>query len=213
MDILIYILFGGMLLFYLVYFLFRKKIKVGEGVLRYVKPIHLLTVGLIFVNIILYFFDRRLRGDWTQPIIMWVFLLSSFILQFHVSSMKLSAVKFYFQCLFYTPLIFVLSFIIPMLGAFLWYSFMLLFNSYGDKLIYEDKELNVRYKSGFLKQENEFDVYKKQGILENKRITLFWEDIFFDCIHKVSENGDFLRVEFTDFDTKQKKDTLIKLKN
>ncbi len=213
MDILIYILFGGMLLFYLVYFLFRKKIKVGEGVLRYVKPIHLLTVGLIFVNMILYFFDLRLRGDWTQPIIMWVFLLSSFILQFHVSSMKLSAVKFYFQCLFYTPLIFVLSFIIPMLGAFLWYSFMLLFNSYGDKLIYEDKELNVRYKSGFLRQENEFDVYRKQGIIEKKRITLFWEDIYFNSVQKVSENGDFLSIEFTDFDTKQKKDTLIDLGN
>ncbi|MEN9987701.1 MAG: hypothetical protein RLZZ585_740 [Bacteroidota bacterium] len=213
MDILIYILFGGMLLFYLVYFLFRKKIKVREGVLRYVKPIHLLTFGLILVNIILYFFDLRLRGDWTQPIIMWVFLLSSFILQFHASSMKLSAVKFYFQCLFYTPLIFVLSFINPMLGAFLWYSFMLLFNSYGDKQIYEDKELNVRYKSGFLMQENEFDVYKKQGIIENNRITLFREDICFDYVQKVSENGDFLRIEFTDFDTKQKKDTLIELKN
>ena len=100
-----------------------------------------------------------------------------------------------------------------MLGAFLWYSFMLLFNSYGDKLIYADKELNVRYKSGFLKQEDEFDVYKKQGILENKRITLFRSDINFNCIQKVSENGDFLRIEFTDFDTKQKKDTLIELKN
>lgn len=210
---LIYILFGGMLLFYLVYFLFRKKIKVNEGILRSAKPIHLLTVGLIFVNIILFFFDLRLRGDWTQPIIMWVFLLSSFILQFHVTSVKSSVVRFYFQCLFYTPLIFVLSFIIPMLGAFLFYSFMLLFNSYGDKQIYDDKELNVRYKSGFLKQEDEFDVYQKQGILEKKRITLFRSDIDFDYIQKVSEKGNFLRIEFIDFDTKQKKDTLIELKN
>lgn len=210
---LIYILFGGMLLFYLVYFLFRKKIKVSQGILRYAKPIHLLTVGLIFVNIILFFFDLRLRGDWTQPIIMWVFLLSSFILQFHVTSVKSSVVRFYFQCLFYTPLIFVLSFIIPMLGAFLFYSFMLLFNSYGDKQIYDDKELNVRYKSGFLKQEDEFDVYQKQGILEKKRITLFRSDIDFDYIQKVSEKGNFLRIEFIDFDTKQKKDTLIELKN
>ena len=100
MDIIIYILFGGMLLFYLVYFLFRKKIKVSEGVLRYVKPIHLLTVGLILVNVLLYFFDLRLRGDWTQPIIMWVFLLSSFILQFHASSMKFSAVRFTFNACF-----------------------------------------------------------------------------------------------------------------
>lgn len=213
MDMLIYILFGGMLLFYLVYFLFRKKIKVNEGILRSAKPIHLLTVGLIFVNIILFFFDLRLRGDWTQPIIMWVFLLSSFILQFHVTSVKSSVVRFYFQCLFYTPLIFVLSFIIPMLGAFLFYSFMLLFNSYGDKQIYDDKELNVRYKSGFLKQEDEFDVYQKQGILEKKRITLFRSDIDFDYIQKVSEKGNFLRIEFIDFDTKQKKDTLIELKN
>ena len=30
---------------------------------------------------------------------------------------------------------------------------------------------------------------------------------------KVSENGDFLRIEFIDFDTKQKKDTLIELGN
>lgn len=211
MDALIYILYCGMLLFYLVYILFRKKLKIGEDVLRYVKPIHLLTVGLIFVNIILYFFDLRLRGDWTQPIIMWVFLLSSFILQFHVTSIQSSVVRFYFQCLFYTPLISVLTFIIPMLGAFLFYSFMLLFNSYGDKKIYEDKELNVRYKSGFLKQEDEFDVYRKKGILENKRITLFRSDINFDYIQKVSEKGDFLRIEFTDFDTKQMKDTFIEL--
>lgn len=100
-----------------------------------------------------------------------------------------------------------------MLGAFLFYSFMLLFNSYGDKQIYDDKELNVRYKSGFLKQEDEFDVYQKQGILEKKRITLFRSDIDFDYIQKVSEKGNFLRIEFIDFDTKQKKDTLIELKN
>jgi hypothetical protein len=135
MDILIYILFSGICTFYLVFLTFRKKIHLNDKVFNISKNVHYLTFGLIIFNFIIYWFDFKLRGIWTFKIIMWIYLLYSFVVQFKIDYLKSRVEKNYFKILLYSPSVLAFSWLVPMLGAYLCYSFMLLFNTYYDKVL------------------------------------------------------------------------------
>jgi len=209
MDIIIFILFGGMVLFYILYFSFRKKIKVNDSVFYYANKIHFFTVGLIIFNIILHFYDINFRGNWTIKVIMWVFLISSFIIQFKTDSLKSAYIKFYFKILFFSPTVLVISWLIPMFGAFVCYSFMLFFNTYDNTIIYNDKNYKLSFEEGFLKYDYEFEVYRKNWIFEHKIKSVLLNEMNFDKIVKVNEENNCLRIKF--LENAKMKDTLIRI--
>ena len=99
MDVLIYILIGGIISFYIIYFAFRKKIKINDIFFKYSIKIHYLTFGLIMFSFILKFFDLYLIGNWTTEIIMWFFLITNFVIQFRTEYLKTIFEKTYFKIL------------------------------------------------------------------------------------------------------------------
>lgn len=175
--------------------------------------VHYLTIGLLIFNLTLNCFDYRFRGSWTIKIIMWFFLISSFIIQFRTDSLKSIIEKIYFKILLFSPSVLAISWIIPMLGAFICYSFMLLFNTYDHKIIYNDSKYKLSFEEGFLVYDYEFEVYRKNYILEHKIKSILLNDLNFDTIVKVKEVNDSLNIKFIEYDSKKIKDTLIRLKN
>ncbi len=212
MDSLIFILFGGIFFFYLFYFAFRNKINVNDQIFKYSKQLHYSTVGLLLFNLILNYYGYYLRGVWTIKIVMWIFLISSFVIQFKRPSLKLKIEKIYFKILLFSPIALVLSWIVPMFGAFVCYSFMLLFNTYEDKIIYDDSNYKLSYEEGFLMYDYEFDVYKKTFIFEHKIQSVLLNEMNFDKIIKVKEENTFLHIQYVEYGSDELKDTLVSLK-
>ncbi len=211
MDILIYILFSVILIFYIIFFRFKKKIQINNRIFNISKTVHYLTIGIILFDIIIHLFDFKLRGLWTIKIVMWLYLTSSFLIQFKTELLKSKFEKKYFKILLLSPSVLVISWIIPMLGALICYSFMLLFNTYSDKVIFDNNQYKLNYEEGFLKYDYEFDVYKKNFIFEHKIKSVLLNDLNFDKILKVNEQNNNLKIKFLYSKTKIK-DTLIKLK-
>lgn len=212
MDSLIFILFGGIFFFYLFYFAFRNKINVNDQIFKYSKQVHYSAVGLLLFNLILNYYGYNFRGVWTVKIVMWIFLISSFVIQFKRSSLKLKIEKIYFKILLFSPIALVLSWIVPMFGAFVCYSFMLLFNTYQDKIIYDDSHYKLSYEEGFLKYDYEFEVYRKTFIFEHKIQSVLLNEMNFDKIIKVKEENTFLTIQYVEYGSDELKDTLVSLK-
>jgi hypothetical protein len=214
MDVLIFILFGGIISFYVIYFAFRKKIKLNEKFFNFSIKIHYLTFGLMMCRLILKFFNLYFIGNWTTEIIMWFFLTTNFIIQFRTEYLKTTLEKTYFKILLISPSVLVLTWIIPMLGAYVSYSFMLLFNTYDDKIIYNDTNFKLSYQEGFLLHDNEFEVYKKIFLFEKEIKKVSRDEIDFEKINKVKLlNENQLKIEYIEYGTNIKKDTIINLKN
>ena len=214
MDVLIYILIGGIISFYIIYFAFRKKIKINDIFFKYSIKIHYLTFGLIMCSFILKFFDIYLLGNWTTEIIMWFFLFTNFIVQFRTEYLKTIFEKTYFKILLISPSVLVIPWVFPMLGAYICYSFMLLFNTYEDKLIYNDNNFKLSYEEGFLMHDYEFEVYKKIYLFEKEIKKVSRDEIDFEKINKVKLlNENQIKIEYIEYYTNIKKDTIINIKN
>lgn len=165
-------------------------------------------------RLILKFFNLYFIGNWTTEIIMWFFLTTNFIIQFRTEYLKTTLEKTYFKILLISPSVLVLTWIIPMLGAYVSYSFMLLFNTYDDKIIYNDTNFKLSYEEGFLLHDNDFEVYKKIFLFEKEIKKVSRDEIDFEKINKVKLlNENQLKIEYIEYGTNIKKDTIINLKN
>ncbi len=187
MDFIIYILFGLILIFYITYFSLRKRISINRSVFNYSKKNHFITVLILLCSYILSCFNIYIRGIWTFEIIMWVFIISNFIIQFQTNYLKSKMEKVYFKCLLFCPSILALTWIIPMLGAYTCYSFMLLFNTYEERVIFNDEKYKLSYDEGFLLHDYELKIYSKNYIFERKVKTFILNDMNFEKISKVEE--------------------------
>lgn len=212
MDILIYILYTLILLFYLIYIPFRKKINVKNNLFKYSITIHYICLSLILFNYTIELFDFNLRGRWTTKIIMWFYLLTSFVIQFKSDFLKSTFEKIYFKILLFFPSIFVISWIIPMIGAYICYSFMLLFNTYKDNVLFDNHQFKICFEEGFLLHDYEFEIYKKNFIFEHKIKSVLLNDMNFDKIISIKEDKEKLNIKFREYDTQKIMDTTINLR-
>jgi hypothetical protein len=111
-------------------------------------------------------------------------------------------------------LVLVIPWVFPMLGAYICYSFMLLFNTYEDKIIYNDNNFKLSYEERFLMHDDEFEVYKKLYLFEKEIKKVTRDEINFEKINKVKLiNENQIEIEYIEFFTRIKKDTVFKIKN
>lgn len=209
MELLAYLLFGSIVIFYLIYVFFRKKINVNKKIYIYSKILHYSCLILLSFNLILGLFDYSLRGNWTIKLLMWIFLLTSFIIQINPTNLKTKVEKLYFKMLLFAPTLLVVTWIIPMLGALTSYSFMLLFFTSDESVIYQDKQYVLSFEEGFLKHDYEFEVYKNNGIFKHKIKSVLLNEMNFDKIILVEEKQQHLYIKYREYDNQIIKDTLI----
>jgi hypothetical protein len=212
MDALNYILFGSFISFYLLFWLLRKKIKIQDSLFRVVTKIHYFVLISILIIIILIPFGLYFRGEWTNEIIMWIFLFSNFIIQFNVESLKTEFEKVYFKVILFSPLVLIVSWIIPMFGLLISYNFIFLFNHY-EEIIYNDNELKFSYEEKLFNYHNEFLVYKKGYLFEKEIRYISRDEVDFEKITKAKLlNNHKIQIEFIESETKLKKEIILDLK-
>jgi hypothetical protein len=74
--------------------------------------------------------------------------------------------------------------------------------------------LKLSYEEGFLVHDNEFEVYNKIFLFEKEIKKVSRDEIDFEKINKVKLlNENQLKIEYIEYGTNIKKDTIINLKN
>jgi hypothetical protein len=212
MDDLNYILFGGIILFYLVFLLFRKKIKIQHSLFKFTIKIHYFSLILLTTIILLMCFDLYFRGEWTNEIIMWIFLLSNLSVQFSVEYLKTEVEKIYFKTILLSPIILIASWIVPMFGLLIGFHFVLLFNNY-EEIIYNDNELKISFEQKLFNYHDDFLVYKKGYIFEKEIRYISRDEVDFEKINNVKLlNKQQIQLEFIERETKLRKEVTLDLK-
>jgi len=140
-------------------------------------------------------------------------MISNFTVLININKLTKSIETIYFKILLFSPFILLISWIIPMLGAYICYSFMLLFNTYEDKVFYNDNKYRLSFDEGFLLHDYELKIYKKDFIFERKVKAFLLNEMNFDEITKVEElNQSKLKIEFREIDKQKICDTIISIK-
>jgi hypothetical protein len=212
MDLINYFLFIAFVTFYIVYFVFRRKIKINSLVFKYSVKIHYLTIIILISIIVLSLFNLYLRGTWTNEIVMWVFLITNFIIQLKAENLRTEHEKKYFTFIFISPIFLILPWIIPMLGLAICVYFTYLFNEYEEK-IYVNREVKLCYEEKFFNYHEEFVVYKTLNIFEKEIRRVSRDEVDFEKILTVKLlKKEQIEIEYIEYDSNAKKDTIINLK-
>jgi hypothetical protein len=91
---------------------------------------------------------------------------------------------------------------------------MLLFNTYEDKIIYNDNNFKLNYEERFLMYSDEFEVYSKIFLFEKEIKKVSRDEINFEKINKVKWlNENQIKIEYLEYFTKIKKDTVLNINN
>src|SRR5688572_19237655 len=104
---------------YVLYFIFRSKIKIKERILKTVLRIHFSVAITIITLLVLSAFDILLNSIWLIKVISWLFFLTGLLIVLFKKRLKGSFESSYSDILLFSPLALIATWLVPMLGAWI----------------------------------------------------------------------------------------------
>lgn len=153
------------LVFYLTYFAFGKRLKISPVGIKKLFRFHFVVFFLLILFLVLNILGISLIWLWGIKVLAWIWLLSVCLIVVFKRSSYSNNQKGYSDIFLFFPLGLIVSWIIPMLGALICYTFSLFFNTYDSSIVYEDKNFLLKLDRGFLVYDHEPTLYKKKTFI------------------------------------------------
>lgn len=211
MDFLIYTPFVLIGLSYILYFLIGKKNAINSKILNVIKRANYFFFAIGFLLLIMSLFGYYLSSIWSTKIIAWIYLLTACFMLINRRQIGNGIEKTYTDILFYSPLVMIVGWVLPMLGFWICYSFSLFFYTDESTIAFNDKNYMLIFEEGFLVYDYDPTLFKKYGIFQKKMNDIELNEWNFKRnieIIGVDENS--VRIKYFN-ERKMEMDTLIKL--
>lgn len=192
------------------YLILGKRLKCNHKLIRYVRFTHYAVLVIGLMVFILSQFDLFLSIVWINKLIAWLFLISWLMLALFRRQLSSEIEKNYAAFLLISPVIFILSWIVPMLGLVMMLSFSNLFYADTSKIVYNDKKYMLILDERLLSYTYEPSIYVKHGILSEKVKDVTLIDWDLESILSVKPQGaDSIQITYLN-DAKEQLDTIIR---
>lgn len=199
------------LITYILYFIRRRKGTVFPKRLKVIKQLHYSLLAICLGLLIMSNFGFFLSSIWSTKIIAWAFLISACFIIVNRHTINNQFERTYVNILFFSPLLLIITWVIPMLGAWTCYSFSLFFYTDNSTIAFNDKNYMLKFEEGFLVYDYDPTLFIKYGIIQKKNKDIELNNWNFERnIEIKSINEDTILIKYFD-QSKLLKDTLIKL--
>lgn len=191
-DILIYTPFILIAVTYIVYFIIGKKNAIHPKVAHAIVQTNYFILAIGFLLVILSLFGYSLSSIWLPKILAWIYLITGCIMLINRRHSVKRVEKKYTNFLFYSPVILIVSWVTPMLGIWICYSFSLFFYTDESTIVFNDKNYLVKFEEGFLVYDYDPSLFKKHGIIQRRMKDLVLKEWNFERnieIIEVDENS------------------------
>ncbi len=210
-DFLIYTPFVLIALSYIFYFFIGKRIVLNPNVVNVIKRTNYFFFGIGFLLMVMSLFGYYLSSIWSAKIIAWIYLITACFMLVIRRQIGNGIEKTYIDILFYSPMVLIVGWIIPMLGVWICYSFSLFFYTDESTIAFNDKNYMLKFEEGFLVYDYDPTLFKKYGIFQKKMKDIeLHEWNFENKFEIIGEGENSVRVKYFT-EKKSEIDTLINL--